>query len=168
MYILCLICLWEELRVQCNCSILQSGLDWKNPFDINRGWLLWGIVGIFSGAAAVLLAGTLVTYINGAPLPREVSDVGEYDTYFGCDLCLPEDGWIIRGRMHCCSCCHWLGHRGQGNTNFLKINNYYKIWLACVLSSVRPYCLLLRGFWLLIWKRLSSGDFSWLHWQSGI
>jgi hypothetical protein len=55
----------------------------RNPFSIRRGWLLWGVVGIFSGAAAVLLAGTLVTYINGAPLPREVRDLVQYGVHAG-------------------------------------------------------------------------------------
>lgn len=48
--------------------------DWKNPFSVSRGWLLWGLVGIFCGAAAVLLAGTVTTFVNGEPLPREGQD----------------------------------------------------------------------------------------------
>ncbi|KAH7286620.1 hypothetical protein KP509_32G015300 [Ceratopteris richardii] len=48
--------------------------DLKDPFSISRGWILWGIIGTVCGAGAVLLAGTLATYINGEPLPREGQD----------------------------------------------------------------------------------------------
>lgn len=48
--------------------------DWRNPFDIRSGWLLWGVVGLFLGAAAVLCAGTLTSILNGQPLPREEQD----------------------------------------------------------------------------------------------
>eukprot|EP00249_Psilotum_nudum_P006140 c19484_g1_i1 orf=521-1747(-) len=56
---------------------LQNDLfnyGWENPFDFNRGWLIWGGVGVAGGAAAVLLAGTLVTAVNGQRLPREEQD----------------------------------------------------------------------------------------------
>eukprot|EP00250_Pteridium_aquilinum_P010471 c19412_g1_i2 orf=47-1075(+) len=48
--------------------------DWRDPFSVSRGWLLWGVVGTFCGTAAVLLAGALTTYVNGEPLPREGQD----------------------------------------------------------------------------------------------
>ncbi|MCO5608095.1 hypothetical protein L7F22_062301 [Adiantum nelumboides] len=48
--------------------------DLRDPFSFNRGWLLWSVIGLFCGTAAVVLAGTLAAYINGEPLTREGRD----------------------------------------------------------------------------------------------
>lgn len=48
--------------------------DLRDPFSVSRGWLLWSVVGTFCGTAAVFLAGSLTTFVNGEPIPREGQD----------------------------------------------------------------------------------------------
>jgi hypothetical protein len=47
-------------------------LEWESPFDLRRGWILWGGIGIFCSGAAVVAASYVTVAINGQPPPRDV------------------------------------------------------------------------------------------------
>ncbi|CAK9879266.1 unnamed protein product [Sphagnum jensenii] len=45
--------------------------DWSSPFDLRRGWLLYGGIGVIGAAAAVVAVSTLAVTVTGQPPPRE-------------------------------------------------------------------------------------------------
>jgi len=47
-------------------------LEWKEPFRLGNGWLLWGGVGVVAASIGVALAGAALTALNGEPPQREV------------------------------------------------------------------------------------------------
>lgn len=47
-------------------------LEWKEPFRLGNGWLLWGGVGIVAASIGIALTGAALTALNGEPPPREV------------------------------------------------------------------------------------------------
>lgn len=46
----------------------------SNPFDLRRGWVLYGGLGIVAATASVVAASTLVVNLTGQPPPREEAD----------------------------------------------------------------------------------------------
>lgn len=46
--------------------------EWKEPFRLGNGWLLWGGVGVVAASIGVALAGAALTALNGEPPQREV------------------------------------------------------------------------------------------------
>jgi len=46
--------------------------EWKEPFRLGNGWLLWGGVGVVATSIGVALAGAALTALNGEPPRREV------------------------------------------------------------------------------------------------
>jgi len=52
--------------------------DWKEPFSLRNGWLLWAGIGIVGAIFAIALAGTALTIFNGEQPQREVR----------CNLCM--------------------------------------------------------------------------------
>jgi len=47
--------------------------EFRAPFDLRRGWILYGGLGLLAATASVILASTLVVELTGQPPPREVS-----------------------------------------------------------------------------------------------
>ncbi|XP_020255051.1 uncharacterized protein LOC109832007 [Asparagus officinalis] len=45
--------------------------DWKEPFSLRNGWLLWAGIGLGGAIIAVALAGAVLTTFNGDPPQRE-------------------------------------------------------------------------------------------------
>lgn len=50
-------------------------LEWKEPFRLGNGWLLWGGVGIVAASIGIALTGAALTALNGEPPPREVDSL---------------------------------------------------------------------------------------------
>ncbi|KAJ7550133.1 hypothetical protein O6H91_07G085100 [Diphasiastrum complanatum] len=48
--------------------------DWSDPLDIQRGWLLWGAIGILFAGAGIALASTVTSMLLGEPPTREEGD----------------------------------------------------------------------------------------------
>lgn len=48
-------------------------IDIRKPFDLRRGWILYGGLGVIGATASVVAASTLVVNLTGQPPPREVS-----------------------------------------------------------------------------------------------
>lgn len=63
----------------CDCLLpdpdmeMQLTTGFSNPFDLRRGWVLYGGLGIVAATASVVAASTLVVNLTGQPPPREVS-----------------------------------------------------------------------------------------------
>ncbi|CAM6081935.1 unnamed protein product [Calypogeia fissa] len=49
-------------------------IQWESPFDLRRGWILWGSIGILCSGAAVVAASYITVSINGQPPPRDETD----------------------------------------------------------------------------------------------
>jgi hypothetical protein len=49
------------------------GTDFGEPFDLRRGWILYGGLGVLGATASVVAASALVVSLAGQPPPREVS-----------------------------------------------------------------------------------------------
>ncbi|KAK7362290.1 hypothetical protein VNO77_04400 [Canavalia gladiata] len=45
--------------------------DWREPFNLQKGWLLWGGVGLVGAIIAIALLGFAVSFFNGEPPQRE-------------------------------------------------------------------------------------------------
>ncbi|XP_002994633.2 uncharacterized protein LOC9641232 isoform X1 [Selaginella moellendorffii] len=48
--------------------------DFRKPFDLQRGWLLWSGIGILCAGGAVVLTSIIVSSVNGELPPREDND----------------------------------------------------------------------------------------------
>lgn len=48
--------------------------EFRAPFDLRRGWILYGGLGLLGATASVLAASTLVVELTGQPPPREDAD----------------------------------------------------------------------------------------------
>ena len=46
--------------------------DWKEPFNLRNGCLLWAGIGLVGAIIAIALAGTALTFFNGEQPQREV------------------------------------------------------------------------------------------------
>lgn len=46
--------------------------DLKEPFNLQRGWLLWAGIGLVGAVAAIALTGVAMSTFNGEPPQREV------------------------------------------------------------------------------------------------
>jgi hypothetical protein len=56
--------------MQCNCICNFS--DFKEPFKLQNGWLLWAGIGLFFALISIALAGSAMTFLNGENTQREV------------------------------------------------------------------------------------------------
>ncbi|KAJ6830978.1 uncharacterized protein M6B38_276670 [Iris pallida] len=45
--------------------------DWKEPFDLRKGWILWAGIGLVGAIIAVALLGAALAIFNGEPPERE-------------------------------------------------------------------------------------------------
>ncbi|XP_020277245.1 uncharacterized protein LOC109851493 isoform X2 [Asparagus officinalis] len=45
--------------------------EWKEPFNLQNGWLLWAGIGLGGAIITIALAGTALTFFNGEPPQRE-------------------------------------------------------------------------------------------------
>ncbi|XP_027346622.1 uncharacterized protein LOC113858271 isoform X2 [Abrus precatorius] len=45
--------------------------DWREPFNLQKGWLLWAGVGLVGALIAIALLGVAVSFFNGEPPQRE-------------------------------------------------------------------------------------------------
>jgi hypothetical protein len=46
--------------------------EFKEPFKLQNGWLLWSGIGLFVAVVAIALAGAAMTFVNGETPQREV------------------------------------------------------------------------------------------------
>ncbi|KAK3130050.1 hypothetical protein QOZ80_6BG0488240 [Eleusine coracana subsp. coracana] len=49
--------------------------DIKEPFKLQKGWLLWAGVGLFGAIVCIALAGAAMTYLNGDPPERDTDSL---------------------------------------------------------------------------------------------
>ncbi|XP_031121204.1 uncharacterized protein LOC116024450 [Ipomoea triloba] len=45
--------------------------DWREPFDFQRGWLLWATIGLVGALIAIALTGVATSFLNSEPPQRE-------------------------------------------------------------------------------------------------
>nr|GME14800.1 putative CAAX aminoterminal protease [Ipomoea batatas] len=45
--------------------------DWREPFNLQRGWLLWAAIGLAGALAAIALTGVAMSSLNSEPPTRE-------------------------------------------------------------------------------------------------
>ncbi|CAH9123926.1 unnamed protein product [Cuscuta epithymum] len=45
--------------------------DWREPFDLKRGWLLWATIGLVGALVAIGLTGVAMSFLNSDPPQRE-------------------------------------------------------------------------------------------------
>ncbi|CAI9297104.1 unnamed protein product [Lactuca saligna] len=45
--------------------------DWRNPFDLQKGWLLWAGIGLVGALITISLTGVAMAFFNGEPPQRE-------------------------------------------------------------------------------------------------
>lgn len=48
--------------------------EWKEPFNLQKGWLLWAVLGIVVAFLAIALTGAALALFNGETPEREVRD----------------------------------------------------------------------------------------------
>lgn len=58
--------------------------DWRSPFDLQRGWLLWGAGGVLLAGPCVVAAAAITSFANGEPPPRDVCAPSS-DLIFSCN-----------------------------------------------------------------------------------
>lgn len=46
--------------------------DWREPFNFQRGWLLWATIGLVGALTAIALTGVAMSFLNSEPPQREV------------------------------------------------------------------------------------------------
>lgn len=54
------------------CNYIFELSDFKEPFKLQNGWLLWAGTGFFGAIISIALAGTAMTFLNGETPEREV------------------------------------------------------------------------------------------------
>ncbi|KAL0421090.1 UNVERIFIED_CONTAM: hypothetical protein Slati_3131900 [Sesamum latifolium] len=45
--------------------------DWREPFNLEKGWLLWAGIGLGGALAAIAVTGAAMSFLNGEPSQRE-------------------------------------------------------------------------------------------------
>ncbi|XP_020548781.1 uncharacterized protein LOC105159963 isoform X2 [Sesamum indicum] len=45
--------------------------DWREPFNLEKGWLLWAGIGLGGALAAIAVTGVAMSFLNGEPPQRE-------------------------------------------------------------------------------------------------
>lgn len=45
--------------------------DWRDPFNLQKGWLLWAGIGLGGALAAIAATGAVMSFFNGEPPQRE-------------------------------------------------------------------------------------------------
>ncbi|KAI3696401.1 hypothetical protein L1987_79415 [Smallanthus sonchifolius] len=45
--------------------------DWRDPFNLQKGWLLWAVIGLVGALITISLAGAAMAFLNGEPPQRE-------------------------------------------------------------------------------------------------
>lgn len=60
----------ERSKLSDLCSI--HTLDWRDPFNLQKGWLLWAGIGLGGALAAIAATGAVMSFFNGEPPQREV------------------------------------------------------------------------------------------------
>lgn len=46
--------------------------DLREPFNLQKGWILWSAIGLAGGVGCVALAGAATSFFDGEPPQREV------------------------------------------------------------------------------------------------
>lgn len=72
-------------------NIQNAILDWREPFNLQKGWLLWAGIGLAGALASIALTGAVMSLVRGENPQREV----DYNFY-----------WILPFRcmhLHTCS-----------------------------------------------------------------
>lgn len=46
--------------------------DWREPFSLQKGWLLWAGIGLVGAISAVALTGAATSFFSGESPQREV------------------------------------------------------------------------------------------------
>lgn len=47
-------------------------LDWRDPFNLEKGWLLWAGIGLGGALAAIAVTGAALSFFSGETPQREV------------------------------------------------------------------------------------------------
>uniref|UniRef100_A0A453R034 CAAX prenyl protease 2/Lysostaphin resistance protein A-like domain-containing protein n=1 Tax=Aegilops tauschii subsp. strangulata TaxID=200361 RepID=A0A453R034_AEGTS len=50
--------------------------DFKEPFKLQNGWLLWAGIGLFFALVSISLTGAVMTFLNGETTQRETDSLG--------------------------------------------------------------------------------------------
>ncbi|KAK1419935.1 hypothetical protein QVD17_29379 [Tagetes erecta] len=45
--------------------------DWRDPFSLQKGWLLWAVIGLVGALITISLTGVAMSFFNGEPPQRE-------------------------------------------------------------------------------------------------
>ncbi|KAJ0677636.1 putative CPBP intramembrane metalloprotease [Helianthus annuus] len=45
--------------------------DWRDPFSLQKGWLLWAVIGLIGALVTISLTGVAMSFLNGEPPQRE-------------------------------------------------------------------------------------------------
>ncbi|KVI05562.1 hypothetical protein Ccrd_016121 [Cynara cardunculus var. scolymus] len=62
--------------------------DWRDPFDLQRGWLLWAGIGLVGALVTISLAGVAMSLFSGeAPQREHCLPVGHHRNCFGVFIC---------------------------------------------------------------------------------
>lgn len=51
---------------------MNHNSDWRDPFNLKKGWLLWAGVGLGAALGAIAVTGAALSFFNGETPPREV------------------------------------------------------------------------------------------------
>ncbi|XP_040374871.1 uncharacterized protein LOC121052908 isoform X2 [Rosa chinensis] len=62
--------------------------DWREPFSLPRGWLLWAGIGLVGAVVAVALTGAATSFFSGQTPEREIKA-------FGMILRMGEGLWVL-------------------------------------------------------------------------
>lgn len=56
----------------CSYLHLNNVSDWREPFNLQKGWLLWAGIGLLGALASIALTGAVVSLFRGENPQREV------------------------------------------------------------------------------------------------
>lgn len=51
---------------------MNAVLDWREPFNLQKGWLLWAGIGLAGALASIALTGAVMSLVRGENPQREV------------------------------------------------------------------------------------------------
>lgn len=54
------------------CDFILKISDWRQPFNLQKGWLLWAGVGLVGALIAIALTGVAISFFSGENQQREV------------------------------------------------------------------------------------------------
>ncbi|TVU05743.1 hypothetical protein EJB05_48924 [Eragrostis curvula] len=57
------------------CNGIHEISDFRDPFNLQNGWLLWAGIGIFVAVVAIAIAGVAMTFLNGETPQRETDSL---------------------------------------------------------------------------------------------